>query len=169
MSSSIGLYFQKFEFNASIFYIVREIGFWVKGWDIIQVAGKWMALSTVSIIVFVALLENNKKQNIPGMFIWPLCIYFALASIIHPWYATPLVAFSLFSKYRFPLVWSFTIFLSYAGYTSDGFQEQLAVLLIEYIPVYTVLIYELIKHKDLLTLKNPLPEIFSSKKTSTGK
>ena len=168
MSSSIGLYFQKFEFNASIFYIVREIGFWVKGWDIIQVAGKWMALSTVSIIVFVALLENNKKQNIPGMFIWPLCIYFALASIIHPWYATPLVAFSLFSKYRFPLVWSFTIFLSYAGYTSDGFQERLAVLLIEYIPVYTVLIYELVKHKDLLTLKNPLPEIFSSKKTSTG-
>ena len=163
LSSSIGLYFQKFEFNASIFYVIREIGFWVKGWDIIQIASKWLALSTVSVILFVAFMENNKKQNIPGILIWPLFIYFAFASIIHPWYATPIVAFCWFSKYRFPLVWSFTIFLSYSGYTISGFHEQLWVLLVEYILVYGVMIYELIKYKDLLVIENPWNAIFSVK------
>ena len=160
LSSSLGLYYQKFEFNASIFYIIREIGFWVKGWDIIQIAGKWLALSTVLIILFLALYENNHQQNLPGIFIWPLFIYFALASIVHPWYATPIVAFCWFTKYRFPVVWSFTIFLSYAGYNSDGFQEQLWVLLIEYTLVYGVLIYELIKYKDLVRKSFSWKEIF---------
>lgn len=162
MSSSIVLYFQKFEFNASIFYIVREIGFWVKGWDIIQVASKWLALSTVSMILFVAFMENTKKQNLPGILIWPLFIYFAFASIIHPWYATPIVAFCWFSKYRFPLVWSFTIFLSYAGYTTNGFQEQLWVLIVQYVLVYGVMIYELISNKDLIRMRNPLKEILKA-------
>ena len=162
LSSSIGLYFQKFEFNASVFYIVREIGFWVKGWDIIQVASKWLSLTTFSLILAVTFFENNKTQNLPGMFIWPLFFYFAFASIIHPWYVTPLVAFCLFSNYWFPVVWSFTIFLSYAGYSSDGFQEQTWVLFVEYIPVYAVLIYELWKNKDLLAIRNSLPEIFSA-------
>lgn len=159
MGSSISLYFQKFEFNASIFYILREIGFWVKGWDIIQVASKWLALTTVTIIVLISLLENTKKQNLPGILIWSLFIYFAFASIIHPWYATPILAFSWFSRYRFPIFWSFTIFLSYAGYSVNGFQEQLWVLLVQYILVYGVMIYELIKHKDLIRLKNPWKEI----------
>lgn len=162
LSSSIGLYFQTFEFNASVFYIIREIGFWVKGWDIIQIAGKWLAMSTVIIILFITFFENTKKQNLPGIFLWPLFVYFAFASIIHPWYATPLVAFCLFSKYWFPIVWSFTIFLSYAGYSADGFKEHLWVLLVEYILVYGVLIYELIKNKDLITFKNPLKEIISN-------
>ena len=153
LGSSISLYFQKFEFNASVFYIIREIGFWIVGWDIIQIAGKWLALSVVVIIIILALYENNYQQYLPGIFIWPLFIYFALASIVHPWYATPIVAFCWFSKYRFPFVWSFTIFLSYAGYTTSGFQEQLWVLLVEYFLVYGVMIYELFKYRDLI--RNP--------------
>ncbi len=159
LSSSIGLYFQTFEFNASIFYIVREIGFWIKGWDIIQMAGKWLALSTIIIILFSTFFENTKKQNLPGIFLWPLFVYFAFASIIHPWYVTPLVVFSLFSNYRFPIIWSFTIFLSYSGYGADGFKEHLWVLLVEYLPVYGYMIYEILKNKDLIIIKNPWPEI----------
>ncbi len=162
LSSSIGLYFQKFEFNASIFYIIREIGFWIKGWDIIQTAGIWLALTTFIIILIIAIWGNNKKQNLPGMLIWPLFIYFAFASIVHPWYATPLVAFCLFSKYRFPIVWSFTIFLSYAGYSIDGFHEHFWILFLEYIPVFGLMSYELRLHRDLLLFKNPISDIFAS-------
>ena len=159
LSSSIGLYFQTFEFNASIFYVIREIGFWIKGWDIIQIAGKWLALNTVIIILITTFFENAKTQNIPGIFLWPLFIYFAFASIIHPWYVTPLVAFSLFSNYRFPILWSFTIFLSYSGYGADGFKEHLSVLLVEYLAVYGYMIYEILKNKDIIKIKNPWPDI----------
>ena len=166
LSSSIGLYFQKFEFNASIFYIIREIGFWVKGWDIIQTAGIWLAGITFTVILFVSFFGNSKKQNLLGIFIWPLFIYFAFASIVHPWYATPLIAFCLFSRYRFPLVWSFTIFLSYVGYSNEGFQEQYWLLFLEYIPVYAVMIYELWKYRDVLVFKNPMPGIIHALKES---
>src|SRR5690606_7832413 len=39
LGSSIGLYLQKFEFNASIYYLVRWIGFQFSGFNIIQTAG----------------------------------------------------------------------------------------------------------------------------------
>ena len=166
LSSSLSLYFNKFEFNASIFYIIREIGFWVKGWDVIQVASKWLALTTVSMILFLTYFENHNRQNLPGILIWPLFIYLAFASIIHPWYITPIVAFCWFSNYRFPLVWSFTIFLSYSGYQANGFQEQLWVLITEYVLVYGVMIYELFMYKDLIVLKNPYNDFFQSSEKS---
>jgi hypothetical protein len=159
LGSSIGLYFQKFEFNASIFYIIREIGFWLKGYDVIQTAGISLGFITFSLIVLLAFFQNIQTQNIPGIFIWPLFIYFAFASIVHPWYSTPLIAFCLFTNYRFPLVWSYTIFLSYLGYSVDGFQEQTWVLWVEYVFVFGVMFYELLKYKDILRLKNPWQEI----------
>jgi hypothetical protein len=162
MSSSLGLYFQKFEFNAGIFYIIREIGMWVLGYDVIQTAGVVLGLLTFVLVILLALYENTKGQNLPGIFIWPLFIYFAFSTIVHPWYATPLVAFCLFSRYRFPIVWSYTIFLSYIGYSVTGFQEQAWVLWVEYLSVFGVMIYEGLKYRDLISIKNPLLEIKES-------
>lgn len=155
LSSSIGLYFQKFEFNASIFYIIREIGLWIVGYDVIQTAGVGLGLITVMLIVFLAFYQNTTKQNLPGIFIWPLFFFFMFASIVHPWYAAPLVAFCLFTRYRFPIVWSYTIFLSYIGYSTDGFQEQAWVLWVEYVLVFGVALYELLRHRDLISSKSP--------------
>lgn len=159
MLSSLGLYFQKFEFNASIFYIIREIGLWAVGYDVIQTAGVVLGLLTFIFVVLLALYENTNKQHLPGIFIWPLFIYFTFSTIVHPWYAAPLVAFCLFSRYRFPIVWSYTIFLSYIGYTATGFQEQTWVLWVEYLSVFGVMIYEILKYRDLVSIKNPWLEI----------
>jgi hypothetical protein len=161
LGSSIGLYFQKFEFNASIFYIVRAFGFWLKGYDVIQTAGIWLGMITFLSIVFLAFFQDTKTQNLTGILVWPLLIYFAFATIVHPWYVTPLIAFCLFSNYRFPIVWSYTIFLSYLGYSVDGFQEQTWVLLVEYLSVFGVMLYELLKYKDLVSTQNPWLEIKS--------
>ena len=46
-SATLALWFQKFEFNASLYYVVRWVGFQVKGYNIIATAGKILPLIAV--------------------------------------------------------------------------------------------------------------------------
>lgn len=141
ISESVGLYFRKFEFNASIYYVVREIGYVVKGYNIIGTAGHWLAVSTFVGIILFSILERNSK--LPAAWLWVWLIYLALSTIVHPWYIAPLLAFSIFTHYRFMILWSWLIFFSYAGYTAEGFEEQLFLTFIEYSVVLLAIAYEL--------------------------
>jgi alpha-1,6-mannosyltransferase len=70
-----------------------------------------------------------------------------LSTTVHPWYvATPLLL-SVFTKYKFPLVWSFMVFLSYAAYSDEGFSENLALVAIEYSAVIAVALWEFFQNK----------------------
>lgn len=149
MSNSIGLYFQKFEFNASIYYIIREVGYYAKGYNIIESAGKWLAISTLLFILIFTWFERNRE--LPAAFMWVLLIYLLLSTTVHPWYIIPLLAFSIFTCHRFVVVWSYLIFFSYAGYTTDGYIENLFITALEYGIVLGALAYELSQHnKDYL-------------------
>ena len=140
---SIDLYFQKFEFNASIYYVIRWVGLQVKGWNIIQTAGPIMAIITASIILLIALRERivTNKSLFQKMSI-ALLIYFSMATIIHPWYITTLVAFTAFWKWRFPLIWSLLIPLSYYAYSNADYTENLWLLAIEYMAIPLFAFYE---------------------------
>ncbi len=61
--SSIGLYFQKFEFNASVYYLVRWLGYQYYGYNIIQSAGKWLALLTLGSILVLAFWRKQESGN----------------------------------------------------------------------------------------------------------
>ena len=158
---SIGYYFQKFEFNASIYFIVREWGFWNYGYNIIQTVGWMLALlSTLSILGYTLwdyfqnskLKTQNSNPNLancqlPTAYLIVMFIYFAFSTTVHPWYIATLVAFSAVSTYRFAILWSALIFLTYAGYTTVGFTENLWLATIEYVLVIAYLTYELIGNK----------------------
>ncbi len=141
LQSSIGLYFQKFEFNASIYYIVREIGYAVKGFNIIEKSGKWMAIAAFGSIILFTIFERCKR--LPEAFLWVLFIYYLFATIVHPWYVAPLVAFSVFSNFRFAVIWSLLIFFSYTGYHASGFTENMTIVFIEYAIVFVVALLEI--------------------------
>ncbi len=71
-----------------------------------------------------------------------MAFYFFTTTTMHPWYlATPLVL-SVFTNYKFTVVWSFTIFLSYFSYSTTIYQENTWLLLVEYSAVYAVFFYE---------------------------
>lgn len=142
---SIHLYFQNFEFNASIYYIIREIGFQVKGYNIIHSVGKVTPILVIISIALFALFKNNKNPKILfESLLFSICIYYSLASIVHPWYIAIPLFLSIFTKYKFPLVWSFFVFLSYSAYQNETYQENLYLVFLEYSIVFGFATYELL-------------------------
>ena len=86
MGSSVNLYFQKFEFNASIYYVIRWIGYQVKGYNIIQTAGVRLSYIVVAIILLMSISKPFDYKNLFTKMLFALSIYFFTATIIHPWY-----------------------------------------------------------------------------------
>ncbi|MBL7857973.1 MAG: hypothetical protein JNM57_09800 [Cyclobacteriaceae bacterium] len=156
---SLGYYFKKFEFNASLYYLVREAGYWVVGYNIIQTAGwalgviagiaiLWISFFRMKITVNGTELSAAQFQNLTNRLLFTLLIYFTFSTIVHPWYITTLVAIATFTHYRFVLLWSALAFLTYAGYTPNGFQENLWIVALEYLLVFGYLVYELLWKKE---------------------
>lgn len=147
ISESLNLYFQKFEFNGSIYYLIRWIGYQVKGWNIIGDAGPILALIVfVGIWILTFFNRKSKATDWPRLAMWALTIYFLMATIVHPWYISTLVALCVFSHYRFPLLWSGLITMTYINYSYDPFYENLWIVGLEYLLVFGMLIFELKNH-----------------------
>lgn len=155
LSSSLGYYFQRFEFNASIYYLIREAGYALAGFNIIQYAGPF--LGAVAAILILIISFRNLPAEKPGtlderlfrQMLWCLLIYFLSTTILHPWYIITLFAISILTPYRFPLLWTGLIFLTYAGYGKNSFEENLFLVAVEYIILFAYLLYELLWTKRL--------------------
>ena len=143
-SATIGLWFQSFEFNASVYYIIRWIGFQTVGWNIIATVGLFLPMVVFICIVLLAVFRkyNTTQKLITGMLL-AVSIYFLLATTVHPWYIATPVLLSVFTKYKFPLLWSFMICFSYAAYGANGFNENLLLVAIEYSVVISVALWEI--------------------------
>jgi hypothetical protein len=70
-----------------------------------------------------------------------------MATTVHPWYLSTLLILSIFTKYKFPLVWSFIIILSYLAYANTENKENLLIIGLEYFIVYAFFTWEIISKK----------------------
>ena len=142
-SESIGLWFQKFEWNASIYYVVRWIGFQVKGYNIIEIAGIALSIVTFLLIFILAFLRNVKSERamITSM-LFAVTIYLLFSTTLHPWYLAIPLALSVFTEYRYVIIWSAVGILSYFAYSQPNFQENLWVIAVEYVLVLGYFILE---------------------------
>ena len=136
--NSLNLYFKKFEFNASLYYLLRWIGFQFKGYNVIQTLGPALALCAGVVILYLSWMSRSlKNQQVPIVVLFIFTLYFFSATIVHPWYITFLVAVSVLGPYRYPVLWSFLIILSYAAYAAPGFKEPLWMTGMEYVLIFT--------------------------------
>lgn len=138
--TSLNLYSETFEFNASIYYLLRQIGFWLSGYNMIAVFGPMLKLLTLVLILWISV--RVKKQNPDSLFEILLIIYwvyFLLNTVIHPWYILPAFAISLFTERKAMMGWSFLIFLSYQAYGMEAYKESPWVLGLEYLGVFVML------------------------------
>ncbi|WP_297707162.1 mannosyltransferase [uncultured Eudoraea sp.] len=158
-TDTVGLWFSNFEFNASIYNLIKQIAikFDAKPWELIKTYGKLVPYIMIGFVLLLTFLRDNKKLSvlISSMF-WVLVLYYFLSPTVHPWYIIFLVGLSVFTDYRFPLAWSLVIILSYSAYANPEFKENLGFILIEYFTVFGFMTYEIFKLKGqkLLIRKN---------------
>lgn len=156
ITNSLQLYFLTFEFNASIYYIIREIGLLLYGYNIISIAGKLLPLITMlilSILLFNQYKKNNAKQLFTSL-LFAIFTYYLFSSVVHPWYISTLVLLGIFSNYTFPFVWSGLIFLSYHAYGKNFFSENLLFVSTEYLLLIGYFFYEIRSRKNQIELTN---------------
>ena len=162
-STTIALWFQDFEFNASIYYIIRWIGFQVVGWNIIETVGKILPILVLLFILGIAFFrKNNTLQQLLTAMLFAISFYFLLSTTVHPWYIAAPLLLSVFTKYKFPIVWSLMVMLSYSAYGINGFDENLWLVALEYVVVIGVALWEIFSPKS-----NPVKFSFSSGKVKT--
>lgn len=149
--NTVRLWFQRFEFNASIYYIARAIGYTFRGYNEIAVIGKSIPIVVVSFVFFITFFRKNKTmvELITAMLL-VMSFYYFTATTVHPWYLATLLILSVFTKYRFPLVWSFIIILSYLAYANVDNHENLWIIGIEYLVVYSFFVWEIFNKKGHL-------------------
>ena len=144
ISRSINLYFRSFEFNASIYYLLRAIGYRITGYNEIARIGPTLALAAASFGLGLAWRERRPTMaTLPVALLLLLTGYYALATTVHPWYITPLIALAPLTRFRYPLVWGAAAVLSYAAYRTTAYTENLWLVGLEYAVVYSVLAWEL--------------------------
>ena len=151
-SQTVALWFQNFEFNASLYYLAREIGYWFRGWNEIAIIGKITPIVVILFTISMTFLRKNKTtpQLITAMLL-VLSFYFFTSTTVHPWYIATLLILSIFTRYKFPLVWSSVIILSYLAYLQigkAGTSENLWIIGLEYLAVYSVFIWEVFLKKS---------------------
>ena len=152
-SNSVGLWFRNFEFNASFYFIFREIGYLFRGYNEIAVIGKITPILTILFLLYTTFFSKGKTLiQLTTLCLFGLCFYYFTSTTIHPWYlATPLIL-SIFTKYRFPIIWTLVIILSYQAYANNPWKENLWFVTLEYLIVYGYMIYEIKKNRNIIKL-----------------
>lgn len=136
-SQTTGLWFTNFEFNASLFNIVKKIGYWIENRNTITSIGKITPFIILIFVMAFSLLRDNKNKFVLlQSMLFTLSIYYFTATTVHPWYITFLIFLSILTPYRYPIIWSATIMLSYWAYSQPNFKESGLLLFLEYSILY---------------------------------
>ncbi|HSF53711.1 MAG TPA: glycosyltransferase 87 family protein, partial [Algoriphagus sp.] len=151
---SLKLYQGKFEFNASIYYLLREVGFWIQGYNTIGALTKILSIVTLIAIVFFS-WKKKPQTLIELVDLWILIylIYLILQPVVHPWYLIPAFGLSLLTGRNTFLIWTFAAIFSYQAYESDPVTENPVFLLIEYLLVLGGIYLDYLLPKRTLNFK----------------
>jgi alpha-1,6-mannosyltransferase len=143
-SDSLDLYFRNFEFNASLYYLAREVAFWMNGYNRIDLIGPSLSLLTFLILMIWALTGRygTREHELPTAWMGAHTIFLLLATTVHPWYISISLAFVPLSRFRYPVLWAAMAYLSYATYRTTAYTEDLVLVLVEYGVVIAYLVWE---------------------------
>lgn len=153
-TATLKLWFSNFQFNASIFNLAKAIGseFDIRSWELIKVYGKVTPLLTALVVLLLSFLRGKSLRILLENMLFAISIYYFMSSAVHPWYVIFPLFLSLFTDYRFPVIWSALVILSYSAYSQPQVKESMLLLGVEYILVFGFLGYEFFRQKSFKSL-----------------
>ena len=170
MAKSLDLYFQKFAFNASFYYLAWEIGLWCHYYKMDVTLGPAFGVLQIGLMAwfFWRLKPRSSLESLQLAMIAVLGVYLFGASTVHPWYVVPFFALHLSTGVASPhrpfwyaFAWTGTAAFSYSHYQDGAFVEQKGWIALEYAVVFVIWIGEWIqlklKRRNLGTAKPLLP------------
>jgi alpha-1,6-mannosyltransferase len=159
--ASLNLYFQKFEYNASLYYIASAFGFWLKGYNWIAVVGPAVAIFGIIAILGLAVHFFIKKEKTATDFfkyaLFTITAYLLCTTILHPWYLILPILLACFTDFNYPMLWTMLIFVTYINYSHTPFYESKWILCFEYGFLFVFMALERYKKTEILFfIKNKL-------------
>ncbi|HRD08665.1 MAG TPA: hypothetical protein PK037_13895, partial [Saprospiraceae bacterium] len=142
---SIDLYYRKFEFNAGLYYLLRFVGQWATGYNLIRWLGPGLALLALSTILYLSINVNKwleKGYALAEVGLWILLAYLFSLTTLHPWYLILPLAVSLCTRYISIWIWSYLITWTYQSYQITAFAENYALIFLEYAVLTCILVWE---------------------------
>lgn len=146
-NDSLNLYFQKFEFNASIYYVMRWIGYQTHGYNRIAFLGIVLSVISTAGALTIALypIRAAQARHLLVKMLFILTFYYLMATIVHPWYISVILGIACFTSYRFPMVWSAMLGVTYYAYSITPYHENLGLVAIEYTVVIGFMFWEIVR------------------------
>jgi len=141
--ASLNLYFRQFEFNASVYYIARWIGYEISGHNRIAYIGPALAaVAALSMLVIALRSRRNELKQWPDFLLTAITIYLFLGTTVHPWYLCMPLVLSVLCRCKYAALWAIVAVLSYHKYAMPDQQERLWVSAIEYLMVIGMMMWE---------------------------
>jgi hypothetical protein len=148
---SLRLYFRLFEFNAGIHYFLRYVGaaFFGQEWN--KLTGPYLAALLVLITAgIVWRFPVRAPRDLLHAGFWIMTADLCLATTVHPWYLSWAALALPFFPYAFMAYWTGACFLSYLAYSFHPVFEPAWIQLVEYLPMYALMGWEIYRKGPLL-------------------
>jgi hypothetical protein len=158
LAGSLGLYFQHFQFNASVYYLVEWLVWLRTGWTQGALFAPLLALVVVLLAGWIAwntagIGRRGRFTPEDGM-VWCCCCYLFFSSTVHPWYVLLPMGISVGSRrWQFPVIWSAVVWVSYSHYSGGAFREQVGWIIFEYAVVLVGVGYEWWRGRSALSFE----------------
>lgn len=146
---SLRLYFYAFHFNSSFMNAVRGS----LGRDAMELAMGFIPIVTFWSILAINLLRKN--WSLSEKLILAYAIYYFFGTTLHPWYIITLIPFAIISDWKFPIAWTYLIFMTYSFYGHESVEQIGWVIGVEYGVLALFLINDLyakIKGRSIIDL-----------------
>ncbi|MCB0503522.1 MAG: hypothetical protein KDD32_12640, partial [Bacteroidetes bacterium] len=143
IGNSLELYYQTFEFNGGLYYLLRAVGYHIYGYNAIQLIGKILLLLNLLVLFILFIKQKRTIKSLILSIALAYFIYNLLATTVHPWYILSILPFALLVNFKTPIVWTAVVILSYFAYSTIDWHENFYFIILEYTLIFAVLLYEL--------------------------